>query len=75
MKSFLITSAPSKSPLVKAVFEDAGRYLNRRRFDIRIRAETIGALVSGASFRNVLDIGCGDGSISLPLLGGRRRSH
>jgi ubiquinone/menaquinone biosynthesis C-methylase UbiE len=67
MKSALTTS-PSKSALVKAVFEDAGWYLTRREFDIRIRAETIKTLVSGVSVRNVLDIGCGDGSISLPLL-------
>lgn len=53
---------------VKSYFDVPNNYLDRRSFDIRIRAETVQELMRGRTFRNALDIGCGDGSISLPLL-------
>jgi ubiquinone/menaquinone biosynthesis C-methylase UbiE len=68
MRSFATTPTLDKSDLVKAVFEEPGRYLNGRRFDIRIRAETVQAMIDSSRCSQVLDIGCGDGSISLPLL-------
>jgi ubiquinone/menaquinone biosynthesis C-methylase UbiE len=62
------TRAPSKSIQVKSWFENPDKYLQRRQFDIRIRLETVQEFTKGAAFERVLDIGCGDGSISLPLL-------
>jgi len=59
----------SKATSVKRVFEQPLRsYLERRRHDIRVRSETVRSIVETFSYDNVLDIGCGDGSISLPLL-------
>jgi 2-polyprenyl-3-methyl-5-hydroxy-6-metoxy-1,4-benzoquinol methylase len=58
----------SKTEHVKALFETPQKYLDPRAYDIRIRVETIGQFTEGLEFENILDIGCGDGSISLPLL-------
>lgn len=52
---------------VRAWFEVPGKYLDPRRFDIRIRAEVVREFAAGV-FGRALDIGCGDGSLSLPLL-------
>lgn len=71
MNSPPMTQASAKSARVKAVFEDPWRYLNSRRVDIRVRAETVKSYASRLDSRRVLDIGCGDGSISLPLLNSR----
>ena len=57
-----------KSFQVRAVFEDPSRYLNRRCLDIKMRAETARTFASHLTFENLLDIGCGDGSISIPLV-------
>lgn len=62
------THVASKSVQVKSWFENPDKYLQRRQFDIRIRLETVQEFTKGATFGRVLDIGCGDGSISLPLL-------
>jgi ubiquinone/menaquinone biosynthesis C-methylase UbiE len=64
-----MTIAASKTDLVKEVFEDAGRYFGRLQCHVRIRAETVRSLAAGLQYQRVLDIGCGDGSISIPLLG------
>jgi ubiquinone/menaquinone biosynthesis C-methylase UbiE len=61
-------STMSKSHLVREVFERSGRYLEGRRYDIIIRAETVADMAASLEFERILDIGCGDGSISLPLL-------
>jgi SAM-dependent methyltransferase len=53
---------------VRSVFEDTPRYLNSRQVDMRVRSETVKTFAAGLNARRVLDIGCGDGSISLPLL-------
>lgn len=58
----------SKTAQVKSWFENPEKYLRHRQFDIQIRVETVQELTKGRSFERVLDIGCGDGSISLPLL-------
>jgi len=58
----------TKVDQVQAVFEKPERYLTRRAFEIRIRAETIKELVKDSRNMRIMDIGCGDGSISLPLL-------
>lgn len=58
----------SKVEQVKLLFEQPEWYLQRWRYNIRIRAETVQDFVGDAKFYRILDIGCGDGSISLPLL-------
>jgi 2-polyprenyl-3-methyl-5-hydroxy-6-metoxy-1,4-benzoquinol methylase len=58
---------------VRSVFDHRGNYLDKRQLDIRLRTETAGRLVEGKEYNNILDIGCGDGSISIPLL--NARSH
>jgi ubiquinone/menaquinone biosynthesis C-methylase UbiE len=60
-------TASSKSDRVKAVFENPQRYLTRWRTDIRIRADTTRAFAAGIEFERILDVGCGDGSVTLPL--------
>ncbi len=55
-------------PLVKRGFEQPQWYLDKRSFNIRIRAETVKQFLGDLKFENMLDIGCGDGSISVPLL-------
>jgi 2-polyprenyl-3-methyl-5-hydroxy-6-metoxy-1,4-benzoquinol methylase len=62
-----LTSSISRTEHVKTYFDDS-YYLDNRGFDIRIRAETIEQFTRGKRYRHLLDIGCGDGSISLPLL-------
>src|ERR1700756_4690438 len=52
---------------VRAYFDDS-YYLEQRGFDIRLRAETVDEFTREGHYRNALDIGCGDGSISLPIL-------
>jgi len=58
----------SKTEDVKALFEVPEKYLGPRRFDIRVRVETVHQFTKTLHFDRVLDIGCGDGAISLPLL-------
>jgi ubiquinone/menaquinone biosynthesis C-methylase UbiE len=58
----------SKTERVKALFEISDKYLGPRGFDIRIRVEIIGKLLEGLKFDHVLDLGCGNGAISMPLL-------
>jgi SAM-dependent methyltransferase len=57
-----------KSDHVRSVFENAPRYLNSRQVDIRVRAETVKGFAAKVEWHRLLDIGCGDGTISLPLL-------
>ena len=61
-------STSSKRDHVKQVFEDVAHYLSSRRVDIRFRKEVARAFAKAIEWRTALDIGCGDGSISLPLL-------
>jgi 2-polyprenyl-3-methyl-5-hydroxy-6-metoxy-1,4-benzoquinol methylase len=58
----------SKAGDVRSFFEKPVNYLNRREVLMRVRAETVRALAETFTFHSVLDIGCGDGSISIPLL-------
>ena len=58
----------SKVSAVKKYYEDTQRYLSRRSFDIKVRAETVQSFVENGKFARILDIGCGDGTISLQLL-------
>lgn len=63
----------TKTEQARLFFEAPERYLDKREFDIRIRAETVQEFTRGRSFESILDIGCGNGSISLPLLTPQRR--
>lgn len=58
----------TKVEQVQTFFEQPEKYLGRRAFEIRIRAETVMELAERSRDIRILDIGCGDGSISLPLL-------
>jgi 2-polyprenyl-3-methyl-5-hydroxy-6-metoxy-1,4-benzoquinol methylase len=58
----------SKSAQVKSLFNITEKYLGPRQFDIRVRVETIQQFTNAQRFGRVLDIGCGNGAISLPLL-------
>jgi ubiquinone/menaquinone biosynthesis C-methylase UbiE len=62
------TAAATKVDNVRSWFEAPRKYLDRRRFDIRIRTETVREFIGNDTFDRALDIGCGDGTISLPLL-------
>ncbi len=58
---------------VRMVFENPDFYLRRSRHNIRIREETVNDFTQGHDYKRVLDIGCGDGSLSAPLLRARNR--
>jgi 2-polyprenyl-3-methyl-5-hydroxy-6-metoxy-1,4-benzoquinol methylase len=73
MMSITKTVSDTKCDNVKSWFEAPRKYLEHRRFDIRIRMETVREYVKDGEFDQALDIGCGDGSISLPLLDRLRR--
>jgi 2-polyprenyl-3-methyl-5-hydroxy-6-metoxy-1,4-benzoquinol methylase len=53
---------------VQTYFEQPEQYLSRRSFEILVRSETVREWAGNSGDMQVLDIGCGDGSISLPLL-------
>jgi 2-polyprenyl-3-methyl-5-hydroxy-6-metoxy-1,4-benzoquinol methylase len=57
----------SRVDLVKTFFDKPERYL-RTDFNLRIRADVVKGFVGDVLFESILDIGCGDGTISLPLL-------
>jgi ubiquinone/menaquinone biosynthesis C-methylase UbiE len=63
----------NKSQRVREVFENAPHYLKGRQVDIRFRAETVKEFAEHVSWQRLLDIGCGDGTISLQLL--KDKSH
>ena len=58
----------SKSGRVREVFENAPHYLKERQVDIRIRTDTVRRFAARGAWQRLLDIGCGDGTISLHLL-------
>jgi SAM-dependent methyltransferase len=49
-------------------FFDKPLYLDRGRFLIEVRAIIVRELVGPTAGRSILDLGCGDGSLSVPLL-------
>ena len=53
---------------VKGLFETPQWYLKGRSYHVQVRTAAVQHLLQGADFKRVLDIGCGDGSISVPLL-------
>lgn len=68
--SQLATDLPQLTKVnhVKSVFENVSHYIGGRYVDIRMRADTVRVFANKSHWRRLLDIGCGDGSISLPLL-------
>jgi ubiquinone/menaquinone biosynthesis C-methylase UbiE len=52
---------------VKSFFDQPDRYL-KGNLNIRFRAAAVAHFTGGISCRSILDIGCGNGSISIPLL-------
>lgn len=56
---------------IKTFFEAPEKYLHKD-FGIKIRREIIESLVKELKFIHILDVGCGDASISLPLLNTHR---
>lgn len=60
--------APARAASLDVFFGDSHHYLDRRRYEIRLRREIVAELIGDAEPQKILDVGCGDGSISLPLL-------
>jgi ubiquinone/menaquinone biosynthesis C-methylase UbiE len=54
--------------VIKQAFERPQWYVTSQAFNIKIRVETILEFTRNLKPENILDIGCGDGSLSLPLL-------
>jgi 2-polyprenyl-3-methyl-5-hydroxy-6-metoxy-1,4-benzoquinol methylase len=54
---------------VGALFRKPQWYLQGRNYHVRTRMRIVREMLGNSRFEQVLDIGCGDGSISLPLLG------
>lgn len=52
----------------KQAFQEPEWYFNKRDYHVRVRVETVSEMLNGTRFGRMLDIGCGDGSISLPLI-------
>ena len=57
---------------VAQFFDDPDPYL-RRSYNIRLRRETVREMLGERRPESILDIGCGDGSLSLQLLTGENR--
>lgn len=52
---------------VKDFFDQTGLYLHKR-FGIQLRREIIQKLVPAATYKRILDIGCGDGTLALDFV-------
>lgn len=63
----------SNAERVRGVFENAPRYFKSRGVDIRFRVDTVSAYARRVRYQRGLDIGCGDGTISLQLVNMRTR--
>lgn len=57
-----------KTEKVRDVFENVPSYVNGRQLDIRMRVATVKEWAASVPWQRLLDIGCGSGAISLPLL-------
>jgi 2-polyprenyl-3-methyl-5-hydroxy-6-metoxy-1,4-benzoquinol methylase len=57
---------------VASFFQDPQPYLSRS-YNIQLRRETVREMLGDRQPASILDIGCGDGSISLPLLTQKNR--
>jgi ubiquinone/menaquinone biosynthesis C-methylase UbiE len=61
-------SATNRDEVIKEAFERPQWYLTKTAYNIRVRIETIKEFLGDRKPDNILDIGCGDGSLSLHLL-------
>jgi 2-polyprenyl-3-methyl-5-hydroxy-6-metoxy-1,4-benzoquinol methylase len=68
----IVHAMSTKVDEVKALFESPQPYLERRRYNINIRAETVQYFLRNREFFRILDVGCGDGSASIPILNAHR---
>ncbi len=53
---------------VMELFRKPQWYLEGRNYHVRTRVRIVSEMLGDSRFEQVLDVGCGDGSISLPLL-------
>jgi ubiquinone/menaquinone biosynthesis C-methylase UbiE len=58
---------------IKQAFEQPAWYLTARAYNIKLRAETIEEFLKSDNIGSILDIGCGDGSLSAGLLNSNNR--
>ena len=58
----------SKVDQVKSAFAQPEQYLLRMAYNIQVRREIVEGFVGDAVLKSILDIGCGNGAISIPLL-------
>jgi ubiquinone/menaquinone biosynthesis C-methylase UbiE len=61
-------AATSKLNSVRTWFDAPNKYLDPRQFDIRIRKDVVREFLGIENFKRAIDIGCGDGSISLTAM-------
>ncbi|MCL4870661.1 MAG: class I SAM-dependent methyltransferase [Anaerolineae bacterium] len=59
--------AVERNQLVQAFFDQTHLYL-KNRYGIRMRQHVIHELLGKVAGANLIDVGCGDGAISIPLL-------
>lgn len=64
--------ADERSSADTSYFERPERYLHRT-YGVRIRAKVVRELLGVLNTQTVLDVGCGNGAVSLPLLGRNNR--
>jgi 2-polyprenyl-3-methyl-5-hydroxy-6-metoxy-1,4-benzoquinol methylase len=62
------TQSNATTRTVTAAFEQPDWYITGYAANIRVRCETVSSYTTSRKFERVLDAGCGDGSLSLPLL-------
>ncbi|HEY6841061.1 MAG TPA: class I SAM-dependent methyltransferase, partial [Chthoniobacterales bacterium] len=53
--------------VIREAFSRPQWYVTSQAFNIKIRVETIKEFTKNLKPENILDIGCGDGSLSVPL--------
>src|SRR3954466_11604481 len=63
-----LRASPTKVASVRSVFENVSHYVASRRVDIDLRIDTVKAFAQEIVWQRLLDVGCGEGSISLPLV-------
>ncbi|HEY3856219.1 MAG TPA: class I SAM-dependent methyltransferase [Verrucomicrobiae bacterium] len=64
---------PDNITLIRQTFEQPQKYLTETRYNIRLRAETISEFLKSDNVGSILDIGCGDGSLSRGLINANNR--
>src|SRR5215472_15595291 len=57
---------------IRQAFETPQWYFEKLNYRVKLRKEIVSQLTQKLSFARYIDIGCGDGSISIPLLNSKR---